>query len=103
MARYRRKKSRGHGMGSGRKMVKKGGSVITSLVAAGPVLIPVALAAKAAQSGGMARALPNFTYEAIGYDMDHGTVDTGKVMDIIVRDGVMIGGAMALRYALKRV
>jgi hypothetical protein len=42
-------------------------------------------------------------YSATGYNMLTKSMDKAKLKEVIVRDAVMIGGAIALRWGAKRI
>lgn len=104
----KKKKSNGRPMNPARKAIKTVGSFATSALAAGPVVVPLYDGYKyslGGQAGGVAGNdfVAEAVYSGIGFNMVTNQLDMAQVKKVAARDAIMIGGAMVLRYALKRV
>jgi hypothetical protein len=92
-----------------RKMVRSVGYLGASGLAAGCVLVPIYDGYKFSYGGqgggieGSSNFVQEAVYSATGYNMLTKKVDQNKVKEVLIRDGVMIGGAIVIREFMRRV
>jgi|SRR6267143_69720 len=81
------------------KGIFKAGS---KLLVSSPITIPAVAAAQHVMAGGTDPAQA-FVFEATGYSLQNKGLDQNKLKDVIVRDLVLVGFGLGLRWAGRHV
>lgn len=98
------KKKKARKMPIWKKVLRAINGFASGFLISSPVTIPLI---KGGERGFRDKSLQNglttFIFEASGYDLSSGAVNVAKTTEVLVRDIVLVGIGMGLRWAGKRV
>ena len=91
-----------------RKFVKTAGRTVSSLLLAGPLVVPAYDAVKfglLGTGGGAAGVNPvhEFVFSATSYHMPDGKLDTEQLTRVAKRDAVLVSAGLIGRWLMKKV
>lgn len=80
--------------------VARGGAYI---LLSGPVTFPALKGVQDGLAAGAEAGFETFVFEATGYNMNANAIDSAKVQQVVIRDVVLVGGGLFLRWIGRRL